>query len=323
MSIVVFGSANADLTVSAERCPEPGETLTGTSFAVGLGGKGLNQAVAAARLGATTAFVGRVGGDAYGAQLAAALVGEGIDVDDLVVDDESASGAALIIVEPEGQNRIVVVPGANGRVSASDVTRLEARLPGASLLLVQLELPLAAVVAAVQAAGRHGVRVLVDPAPVPGHELPVVFYAPHVVLTPNESETAALVGFEPDDDAAVERAARVLLARGAGGVLLKLGERGLYWASPHGSARAPATRVRVVDTVGAGDAVNGAFAASLAQGYDHTVALARAAAAGGLAVTRAGALSAMPTEDELERALGQVPSGASGRSTLAGSQATG
>jgi ribokinase len=299
VTVVVFGSANVDLTVGAPRWPREGETLTGTSFTVGSGGKGLNQAVAAARLGARTAFVGRVGGDAYGSQLQDGLLAEGIDTADLVTDESVPSGVAVVLVDPDGRNRIVVVPGANGQVGPADVERVERRLRTAGVLLVQLELPLRAVTAAVEAAGRLGVRVLLDPAPVPAGPLPAALFGRHVVLTPNESEAAVLVGFDVADDLAAERAAQVLLARGAGGVLLKLGARGLLWATDLGLVRVPPFSVDVVDTVGAGDAVNGAFAAALAGGASAVDAARLAAVAGGLAVTRAGTQGAMPTQAEL------------------------
>lgn len=310
MTVVVFGSANTDLTVGSERWPGEGETLTGSFFTVGLGGKGLNQAVAAARLGAETVFVGRVGADGYGAQLRAGLVAEGIDTDDLATDPSLPSGVAVVLVGADGQNRIVVVPGANGTVGPADLERVEQRLSGAQVLLVQFELPLEPVRAAVEAAGRHGVTVLLDPAPVPPGALSAGFFAPHVILTPNEGEAAALVGFDLLDDSSVERAAHVLLARGAGGVLLKLGGRGLLWATDHECVRVPAAAVEVVDTVGAGDAVNGAFAAALARGSSPVEATREASVAGGLAVTRAGAHAAMPTRAELLLAspAGDTPS---------------
>lgn len=314
MSVVVFGSANTDLTVGSDRWPGEGETVTGTTFTVGLGGKGLNQAVAAARLGAETVFVGRVGADAYGSALRAGLVAEGIDTSDLATDESAPSGVAVVLLDAGGQNRIVVVPGTNGNVAGADVQRLSRRLPSASVLLVQLELPLEPVRAAVEAAGRRGVTVLLDPAPVPTGPLPAGFFAPHVVFTPNEGEAAALVGFDLDDDAAAERAAQVLLARGAGGVLLKLGERGLLWATARDCVRVPPLTVDVVDTVGAGDAVNGAFAAALAVGASRVDAAHQAAVAGGLAVTRAGARAAMPTRTEL---LGATPGSDTSTQSLA------
>ena len=306
MSVVVMGSANADLTVGARRWPEAGETLTGTSFVAGVGGKGLNQAVAAARLGAKTSFVGRVGADAYGAQLRVALEAEGIGTDGLAVDRTKATGVAVVLVDPTGQNRIVVLPGANGGVGAREIAHLEATLQRDDVLMLQLEIPLEVVVEALQVAGRVGARVLLDPAPALAGAVPAAFYAPHVVLTPNEPEAAGLVGFPLLDDAAARRAAAVLLDRGAGAVLLKLGARGLLWGTRGQLTAAPALVVPVVDTVGAGDAVNGAMAAALAEGTAPELAVPWAAAAGAVAVTRSGAASAMPSTAELRAVMAEA-----------------
>ncbi len=328
MSVVVLGSANADLTVGAPRWPRPGETLTGRSFATGVGGKGLNQAIAVARLGAPTAFVGRVGADAYGQQLRSALQREGVRTDGLSDDETQPTGVAVVLVDPTGQNRIVVIPGANGAVGAAEIERLQVTLQPDDVLLLQLEIPLQAVRAALRAAGRCGARVLLDPAPAPSGTVPAEFYSRHVVLTPNEPEAEALVGFRLVDDAAARRAAEVLLDRGAGAVLLKLGPRGLLWATAEHVVVAPSPEVPVTDTVGAGDAVNGAMAAALANGDPPEHAVHRAAVAGALAVTRTGAAAAMPTTAELSRAMGEAAAGtqpvpAPARTTGAGWSAVG
>jgi ribokinase len=226
MSVLVLGSANMDLVVTAARAPAAGETLTGTSFRTGLGGKGLNQAVAAARCGATVAFLGCVGVDAHGDALLSGLAAEGVDVRALRRDDRRASGAALIVVTADAENRIIVVPGANAAVGVDDITALRARLDATCVLALALEIPLATVVDAVAAARESAARVVLDPAPVPRAGLPSSVYAEHVVLTPNETEAALLVGHAVRDRAGAERAARTLLDRGAGAVVLKLGERG-------------------------------------------------------------------------------------------------
>jgi len=254
---------------------------------------------------------GAVGGGPAGPVAAApelrnGLLAERIDTVDLAIGPSSQSGVAVVLVGPDGQNRILVVPGANGRVGVADVERVERRLHTARIVPVQLELPLGPVRAAVEAAGRLGVTVLLDPAPVPDGPLSAVFYSAHVVLTPNESEAAASVGFDVSDDRTAEQAARLLLARGAGGVLLKLGARGLLWATERSCVRGPPLVVDVVDTVGAGDAVNGAFAAALAGGATAVDAAHLAAAAGGLAVSRPGARSAMPTRAEVAAARSQT-----------------
>jgi len=312
-SVVVLGSANADLTVRIPRLPEVGETLTGTAFAEGLGGKGLNQAVAAARLGARTAMVGRVGADAYGERLRSGLAADGVDVTDVTVDPSAPSGVAVVLVDEAGQNRVVVVPGTNGGVGEPELERLAVRLLAAEVLLLQLEVPLRAVADAVGIAARLGVRVLLDPAPAPSRGLPPSVYARHVVLTPNEVEAAALVGHPLQDDEAVEDAARTLLHRGAGGVVLTLGARGVCWAEVRGAGvvlgRHPAHPVDVVDTTGAGDATNGALAAALAGGLGLAEAARWGAVAGSLAVAREGAREAMPRRADLLAAV-RGPGGA-------------
>jgi ribokinase len=304
-SVVVFGSANADMTVRASRLPSVGETVSGTSFAVALGGKGLNQAVAAARLGAPTAMVGRVGSDVFGEQLREGLRSSGVDVGDLTTDVTTMSGVAVVLVGEGGENRIVVIPGANGEVGAEDLTLLSERLVPGTILMLQLELSPEAVSSALALAASREVTVILDPAPVPIHGLPDCVFADHVLLTPNEHEARALVGFELDSEAAIHEAARLLLGRGVGGVVLKLAERGLYWATHLESGREHARDVHVVDTVGAGDAVNGALAAALARGASLSDAASEAVVAGGLAVMKAGACASMPSRHELLAALGQ------------------
>jgi len=306
VSVTIFGSANMDLIVQVPRTPEASETLTGSAFTLGLGGKGLNQAVAAARLGARTAFVGRIGDDPYGTALREGLVSAGVDVAALGCDLTAATGVALVVVTDDGQNRIIVVPGANGTVGAHELQNLERCLSGGGVLLVQLELPMPVVVAAVDAAGRHGVRVIVDPAPAPVGGLPSELYAPHVILTPNETEAAALVGHGMDSDVAAEHAARTLLKRGVSAVILKLGDRGICWAQDGDVGWSPALPVLVLDTVGAGDAVNGALGVALDEGWTIPEAVRWAVAAGAVAVTRAGAFAAMPTRADVLTQL--VPS---------------
>jgi ribokinase len=299
MSVFVLGSTNMDLVVRGTRWPALGETTSGDTFQLVPGGKGANQAVAAARLGAPTAFIGRVGADPYGAQLRAGLDADGVDVSALTDDPDLTSGVAIIFVDDDGQNRIVVVAGANAAVGASEVQRLRERLAPGDVVLLQLEVPMDAVLAAVAAAGEAGATVLLDPAPVPPDGLPAAAFAPHVVLTPNEVEIEALVGFGVPDDEAVGRAARALTERGAGGVVVKLGARGLACSDGGACRHALAPVVRAVDTVGAGDAVNGALAAELAAGRTVSAALPFAAAAASLSVTRAGAQPSMPRRDEV------------------------
>lgn len=311
MTVLVFGSANMDIIVRAPRWPSSGETIAGTSIDTTPGGKGANQAVAAARLGCATAFVGRVGADPFGAALRKSLAADGVDTTDLRTDDSCETGVACIVVDDAADNRIIIVAGANGKVGEEDLRRLHIRLRKASFLLVQLELDLDVVTRAIIDAGREGVRVIADPAPAPLGALPAEFFSPHVILTPNETEAHALAGYPVDTDEAACAAALELTARGAGAVAIKLGARGLCWSTGGAAEIVRAARVVAVDTVGAGDAVNGAIAAALSEGQSFGTAAHWAAAAGALTVTKPGAQPAMPTRQAVvtcvNQMLGELP----------------
>jgi len=283
-----------DLVALTTRAPVAGETLIGQRFFTAPGGKGANQAVAAARLGAVTRLVGRVGADAFGPALRANLRAAGVDVTGVLTDAGESSGVALITIEAAGENRIIVVPGANGALDGADVARLRTALVGARVLLLQAEVPLAAVQAAAAAAHAAGVLCILDPAPVPAGGLPSDLLALIDILTPNEGEAAALVGFPLDSDAAVIRAAAVLHAGGARWVVITRGAAGIYWTDGASGGFQPSPAVSVVDTVGAGDAFNGALAVALADGLPWPRALAWGQAAGALAVTGVGAQAALP-----------------------------
>jgi ribokinase len=296
MAVLVFGSINMDLVVRTPRLPRPGETLTGQDFFTAPGGKGANQAVASARLGPPTSIVGRVGEDVFGEALRASLSDSGVSAA-AVAACAGPSGVAVIAVDDAAENTIVVVPGANGLVGAEDVARLEALLEGARVLLLQLEVPLEAVLAAALAARARGTTVVLDPAPV--QPLSPALYTAIDIITPNESEAAALVGFALASEADIARAAQELVARGAGQAIIKLGGRGAYWSDGRSGRLVPAFPVTPVDTVAAGDAFNGALSAALSEGRSIDEALRWGMAAGAIAVTRPGAQQAMPTRAEL------------------------
>ncbi|MFO7167411.1 MAG: ribokinase [Chloroflexota bacterium] len=296
MSVVVFGSINMDLVAQTPRLPAPGETIAGRTFFTVPGGKGANQAVAAARLDAPTKMVGRVGQDVFAATLRESLAAAGVDIAG-VSETPGPSGVAVIAVDDAGENSIIVVPGANGAVGADDVARLERALDGARVLLLQLEVPLPAVLSAAQAARRRGVTVILDPAPAA--DLPAELYALADLITPNETEAAHLTGFAVRDLDAAERAAQELLARGVGMAVIKMGGRGILAADRSGSTHYPAFPVTPVDTVAAGDAFNGGVAAALSAGLPIDEALRWGCAAGAISVTRAGAQPSMPTRHEL------------------------
>ncbi len=302
MAIVVFGSINMDLVVRSPRLPQPGETLTGHSFFTAPGGKGANQAVACARLGAPTRMVGRVGDDVFGATLREGLQSDGVEIERVFVQPAISSGTAVITVNDAAENTIIIVPGANGQVGADDLVRLGEVLEGASALLLQLEVPLASVVAAAQAARARGVPVILDPAPA--QELPAELYAAADIITPNEVEAAMLVGFPIDGEASAARAAEQLLARGVRKAVIKLGARGAFWHDGAASGLIAPFKVQPIDTVAAGDAFNGGLAAALDMGLPLEQALRWGMAAGALSTTKAGAQPSLPTRDEVLALVG-------------------
>ena len=302
MAVVVFGSINMDLVVRTPRLPTPGETLTGHTFFTAPGGKGANQAVACARLGAPTRMVGRVGDDLFGEQLRASLRSFGVQ-DDGVLTTPGPSGVALIAVDDLAENTIVIVPGANGSVSIADIPRLEAVLDGARILLVQLEVPIETVVAAARAAHTRGVTVILDPAPA--LPLPDELYALADIITPNEHEAATLTGIAVRDDQGAIAAARALIARGARRVAIKLGARGALTADTEGEQFWSSFTVTPVDTVAAGDAFNGGLAVALSEGRSFDEAIRWGLAAGALSVTRHGAQPSMPERNEVLTLLAQ------------------
>ena len=290
--IVVFGSINMDLVAKTPRLPRPGETLIGHSFSTVSGGKGANQAVAIARLNIPTIMIGRVGNDRFGQELLQSLQSATIQTKDVLVDD-SVSGVALIAVDDDGENTIIVIPGANGQVNESDVERLSDHLIGASSLLLQLEIPITAVTAAAKAAHKAGVRVILDPAPAQS-DLPIALYPLIDILTPNQVEAEQLVGFPIESPALVAEAATVLQQRGVKTVVIKLGAEGGFCATPDEAFFFPAFRVEAIDTVAAGDAFNGGLAAALAAGKLLREAMTWGAAAGALAASQSGAQSSLP-----------------------------
>jgi ribokinase len=293
--IVVVGSLNMDLVVRSPRHPRPGETLLGSEFHTFPGGKGANQAVAAARLGGQVKMIGRVGADAFGKSLIQTLANDGVDTSQ-VKQIGAATGVALITVDDAGQNTIVVVPGANGELSPPDLLAAESAFEGASVVVMQLEIPLLTVTFAADLAHRHGARVILNPAPA--QQLGSTLLKQVDVLVPNQPEAALLTG-----SALAGEAARQLLAAGVHSVIVTMGEDGVLIAEDETQAHLAAHRVTVVDTTAAGDAFVGAFAVALAEGRSTREAAAWGNAAGALAVTRSGAQPSLPTRAELERFL--------------------
>jgi ribokinase len=304
--VVVLGSINMDLVVRAPRFPAPGETLLGSGFQAHPGGKGANQAVAAARLfegqRGAVALVGRLGTDSHGRQLRALLQAEGVDVGAVGEEPDAQTGVAAITVSDAGENQIVVAPGANARLTAALVEAEAQRFARADVALAQLEVPDEAVAAAARLARERGLRFVLNAAPA--RQLDAALLEAVDVLVVNAGEASLLcgsVGAEP-----LELAGH-LLARGPRAVALTLGANGALWLDAEGALACPAPRVSVVDTTGAGDAFAGALAHALAQRLPRETTLRRACCGGGLAVTRAGAIPSLPRARELEILLSAFP----------------
>ena len=299
LRVAVVGSLNMDLVARAPRLPHPGETLAGRTFAQVAGGKGGNQAVAAARLGAQVSMLGCVGADANGAQLRAGLEAEGIDCAALETGDE-ATGVALIVVDDGSQNAIVIVAGSNGEVTPATIARHEAVLAAADVVICQLENPPDAVRAALAAARRLGKTVILNPAPatgpLPADWLPLIDY-----LIPNELEAATLTGLPVASAEEAAKAGAALRAAGVRNVLVTLGPRGVHATlDGAGATLYDAPHVQAVDTTAAGDTFIGGFAAQLAGGASVDAAIRFAQRAAALSVTRAGAQPSIPTRAEVD-----------------------
>jgi ribokinase len=301
--ITVVGSLNIDLVAQAPRMPAPGETISGQRFQTVLGGKGANQAVAAAKLGARVAMVGRVGDDSFGQMQRQGMQALGIKTDLLITDEEEPTGTALIIVDAQGQNSIVVVAGANGRLMPGDVEAARSTIAGSDALLLQLENPIPAVQRAAEISQELGVPVILNPAPAPEGPVPASLLHNVDYLIPNELEATALTGIQVMDRGSAESAASHLRAQGIDTVILTLGARGALAISPQGAIQAPAFPVKAVDTTAAGDAFVAAFGVALCEGQSLAQALRFANAAGALATTRLGAQPSLPNREEIETFL--------------------
>ncbi len=302
-SIVVVGSINLDLVATAPRIPVAGETVAGLSFQTFPGGKGANQAVAAARLGGSVTMMGKLGTDIFGAQLRASLEESKVNTGAIEAVPGS-SGVALIVTDAKGENAITVVAGANAHLSPVDLDKHIDLLRSAGVLLTQLEIPLETVEYLAAIALRERIPLILDPAPA--RPLPPSLLKCVDWLTPNETESSFLLGRTPEEltEAGLEDAANTLLALGSRNVVLKLGKRGCYVALMDGTRKLlPAHSVRAVDTTAAGDAFNGAFAVALLNGQDPLSSASWASAVAAISVTRPGAQSSMPTLAEVDRFL--------------------
>jgi ribokinase len=302
MDILVFGSIGMDLTAYMPNLPRLGETLFGSSYITVPGGKGFNQAVAASRLGADTQFVGRVGDDQFGNQILETVQEEKMDVSQIQKDPDHDTCLAVISVDENADNSITVISGANMALDTSDLERADKVMNGVKVIMLQLEIPMEISVAAAKKAKDKGVVVVFDPAPAA--KLPEDAFQYMDVITPNEVETEALVGFYPKTQADAARAATVLREKGVGTAVIKMGALGVFFDGPNGSGFVPAFKVNAIDTVAAGDAFNAGLAVALAEGKPMPEAVRWGAAAGAIATTRKGALPAMPYRKELLTLIG-------------------
>lgn len=300
-TIVVIGSANTDLVVNVPHLPRPGETVLGGTFASHGGGKGANQAVAAARAGGAVTFIARVGGDAFGDTALTAWRNDGIATELVRRDASAPSGVALILVDDKAENCIAVAPGANDRLDAADVEAGRGTIAAASAVLIQLEIPLATVCRAAELARAAGVRVILNPAPARPLDADLLRLVD--LITPNETEAEVLTGIRVDDEAGAARAADRLLAQGPSAVVITLGARGAFIADRSGRRLVPGFPVTPVDTVAAGDVFNGALTVALGEGRDLDAAVRFAHAAAAISVTRRGAQSSAPRRDEIDALL--------------------
>lgn len=303
MTIMVLGSINTDITSYGATLPRIGETVFGSRYEMDLGGKGANQAAAVARLGARVEFVGRIGKDAFGELVMGRLARFGVSSRYSSLDETIGTGIAIISVDARGQNLITVVSGANMRIGEGELRQALPALGQCKVLMLQLEIPMATCLAAAGAARERGVKVVFDPAPAHLGGLPPEFYRLVDVMTPNETETEALLGYLPATVEDGRRAGHELVAKGARAAIVKLGARGAYAVGEGADAFIAPFSVEAVSTVAAGDCFNAGLAVALSEGKSLVEAARFACACGAMCATKAGAAASAPTRAEVEALL--------------------
>ncbi|MDA0196856.1 MAG: ribokinase [Bacteroidetes bacterium] len=296
--IVVIGSSNTDMVIQTGRLPAPGETILGGQFIMNPGGKGANQAVAAARLDGEVTFIARVGNDIFGQEAIKGFQEHGIDISCVAIDNESPSGVALIMVDDKGENCISVALGANLTMQKSDIDKAKELIKQASFVLIQLEIPMEVVTYAVDLAKSLGTRVVLNPAPA--QPLSDDLLSSLHIITPNETETALLTGIKVEDESTARKAARILKDKGVDIVLITMGERGAYVLSDDDDQIVPSTKVIPVDTTAAGDTFNGALLVGLSDGLSLTEAVEFANKAAAFSVTKMGAQVSAPSRNDIK-----------------------
>lgn len=299
--ILVIGSSNMDLVVQVPRCPAAGETLFGSSFTTNYGGKGANQAVAVARIGSGVTFMTKLGNDTFGQQMRQHFSEEGMDLTHILTDAESPTGTALITVEDKGENRIIVVPGANVRLTENDVESLSAEINSCRFVLTQLEIPLPTVLHIAEMTSAAGKQLILNPAParpLPNSLLQKVF-----LITPNETEAEILTGIRVSDVESARRAALWFREKGVQQIVITMGSQGAFVFTDDFQGMVPSYKVKAIDTTAAGDVFNGALTVALSEGKTTADAARFGCAASALAVMRPGAQSSIPTRTEIDAFL--------------------
>lgn len=300
-SVLVIGSSNTDLTVRMDRLPKPGETVLGGHFSTAAGGKGANQAVAAARAGATVTFIARIGRDPFGDQALVDLAADGIHLEFVIRDKSTPSGVALIFVAASGENSIAVASGSNGQLTPADLKKARQAFVKADALVLQLESPLRSVQAAAGMAAATGVPVILNPAPA--QMLPKSLWRRISLLTPNEHEAELLTGITVKDRSSAASAAAAIHAKGVPNVVITMGSRGAFVSAQGSGKMVPGYKIKPLDSTAAGDVFTGSLAVALAEGRPLFEAARFANAAAALSVTRLGAQPSAPRRQEIERWL--------------------
>ena len=296
--VLVVGSSNLDLVVTAKRFPNPGETIFGKKFEMFPGEKGANQAVCAARLGCKTTFIGKMGNDDFREKLSSILIEAGVDTKNLLVDSNEHTGTALITVDESGQNQIVVISGSNMKLSPKDIEQKSALFSHAAVVLAQLEIPIETVVQTAELARQNHALFILNPAPaasLPDGLFPLIDF-----ITPNENELELLSGIKIVDDSSIKRASEKLMQKGVRNIIVTLGKRGAMLVNHTCAKLFPVSEVKVVDSTAAGDAFNGAFASSISEGHSIEESIEFANKVASISVTRMGAQSSMPFLNEIK-----------------------
>jgi ribokinase len=295
--IYVIGSSNTDMVIKSEKLPAPGETILGGTFLMNAGGKGANQAVAAAKLEAEVVFVSKVGNDVFGKEAVEGFKSVGINTDYVFTDETNPSGVALILVDAKGENSIAVASGANGNLQPEEVAQILPHINEGDIVLLQLETPIPTVEYAIEACHKKGATVILNPAPAQSLNESIFQYL--TLITPNETEAEILTGIKVTELESAKKAADALRAKGVSNVIITLGAKGAYFQNTENQLLIPSQKVEAVDSTAAGDVFNGALSVALSENKNYQDAIAFACKAAAISVTRMGAQASAPTRNEI------------------------